>query len=94
MKTCIVTGGCGFIGSHLVEKLLSDNNKVVIIDDLSTGHIQNIKHLIKNKNLKLINKSILDPSIKKYFKKVEICIRTEKFGNSQSFQFYQAICLN
>lgn len=72
MKTCIVTGGCGFIGSHLVEKLLSDNNKVVIIDDLSTGHIQNIKHLIKNKNLKLINKSILDPSIKKYFKKVEI----------------------
>jgi len=72
MKTCIVTGGCGFIGSHLVEKLLSDDNKVVIIDDLSTGHIQNIKHLIKNKNLKLINKSILDPSIKKYFKKVEI----------------------
>ena len=72
MKTCIVTGGCGFIGSHLVEKLLSDKNKVVIIDDLSTGHIQNIKHLIKNKNLKLINKSILDPSIKKYFKKVEI----------------------
>ncbi len=38
----LVTGGCGFIGSHLVNRLLKENNKVIIIDDLSTGYIENI----------------------------------------------------
>ena len=64
MKTCIVTGGCGFIGSHLVEKLISNNQKVIVIDDLSTGHLENIKHLLGNSKLTLIKKSILDKSIK------------------------------
>ncbi len=44
----IVTGGAGFIGSHLVEKLLKQNKKVIIIDNLSTGRIENIKKF-KNK---------------------------------------------
>lgn len=42
----IVTGGAGFIGSHLVEKLLKQNKKVIIIDNLSTGRIENIKKFI------------------------------------------------
>ena len=40
----LVTGGAGFIGSHLVEKLLSKKNKVIILDNLSTGRIENIKN--------------------------------------------------
>ena len=40
------------------------------------------------------NKKHFYSILKKYFKKVEICTRTENFGNSQNFQFYQAICLN
>lgn len=72
MKTCIVTGGCGFIGSHLVEKLISNNQKVIVIDDLSTGHLENIKHLLGNSKLTLIKKSILDKSIKKYFKNINV----------------------
>ncbi len=43
-KKVVVTGGLGFIGSHLVEKL-SEDNTVVIIDDQSTGKIENVKHL-------------------------------------------------
>ena len=70
MKTCIVTGGCGFIGSHLVEKLLTNNNKIIVIDDLSTGHLNNLKKVLKHKNLTLVKKSITNPIIRKYFKNV------------------------
>jgi len=41
----LVTGGAGFIGSHLVERLLADGNSVAIIDDLSTGHLKNLHAL-------------------------------------------------
>ena len=44
----LITGGCGFIGSHLAEKLLNDGHEVYVIDDLSTGSIDNIKHLRTN----------------------------------------------
>ena len=42
MKKILITGGAGFIGSHLVEKLVK-NSKVIIIDDLSTGNIKTLK---------------------------------------------------
>ena len=44
----IVTGGAGFIGSHLVDFLIKKNHYVKIIDDLSTGQYSNIKHLPKS----------------------------------------------
>tara|TARA_B100001250_G_C19808726_1_gene794729 strand:- start:1125 stop:2051 length:927 start_codon:yes stop_codon:yes gene_type:complete len=56
-KKFIVTGGCGFIGSHLVEKLISNGFKVIVIDDLSTGKLSNLK---KNKNLKIYISKIED----------------------------------
>ena len=41
----LITGGAGFIGSHLAEELLRRGNEVLIIDDLSTGSIENVEHL-------------------------------------------------
>ena len=47
MKNVLVTGGCGFIGSHLSERLVKEGYKVTILDNLSTGRIKNIKHFKK-----------------------------------------------
>ncbi|MAY90871.1 MAG: NAD-dependent dehydratase [Rickettsiales bacterium] len=51
MKKLLITGGAGFIGSHMVDLLLEKNFKVLILDNLSTGHEKNISHLKKNPNL-------------------------------------------
>ncbi len=59
----LITGGAGFIGSHLSEELLKDNNQVTILDDFSTGSMDNISHLAKNENFKIVRGSILDEGL-------------------------------
>lgn len=66
-KNVVVTGGMGFIGSHLAEKLLEDN-EVTIIDNESTGKIENIRHLLDHKNLTVIKGSIVDLNLTEIFK--------------------------
>lgn len=65
-KKVIVTGGLGFIGSHLADRLVKDN-EVVIIDDLSTGKLENVCHLNRG-NLKVVIGSILDLDLAKLFR--------------------------
>ena len=45
MGTCVVTGGAGFLGSHLCEHLLGEGHRVICVDNLETGSLQNIEHL-------------------------------------------------
>jgi UDP-glucuronate decarboxylase len=63
MKTILVTGGAGFIGSNLCERLLLEGNRVICLDNLYTGSIENIKHLLEseNENFKFINHDIILP---------------------------------
>lgn len=57
-STVLVTGGAGFIGSNLIDVLLSQKNKVVCLDNFSTGKRENIKHLQNNGSFKLIEGDI------------------------------------
>ena len=50
----VVTGGCGFIGSHMVELLIKKNFEVIVIDNLSTGRLSNLEKLKGHKKLKLL----------------------------------------
>lgn len=61
MQTAIVAGGAGFIGSHLVRRLLNDGYRVVCIDNLKTGTSENLKGLEQNSNLQFINHDITKP---------------------------------
>ena len=56
--TAVVLGGSGFLGSHLCDALLARGQDVIAVDDLSTGRLQNIDHLINNKSFKFIQADI------------------------------------
>ena len=57
-KVAVVTGGAGFIGSHMVDLLIKKNFCVNVIDDLSGGNLDNLKHHFKNKKFKFIKKDL------------------------------------
>ena len=56
----LVTGGCGFIGSHIVDRLLAEGNEVMVIDNFSTGRPENLEHQKDNSHLKIIEADICD----------------------------------
>jgi UDP-glucose 4-epimerase len=59
----LVTGGAGFIGSHLCELLKEQGDQVIILDDLSTGRRENVQHLLGNSQVQLVEGTILDPRL-------------------------------
>jgi UDP-glucose 4-epimerase len=56
----LVTGGAGFIGSHICDALINRGDSVIVLDNLSTGNKKNIEHLLKNPQFEFIEGSILD----------------------------------
>jgi dTDP-glucose 4,6-dehydratase len=60
MSTCVVTGGAGFLGSHLCDRLLGKGHRVICIDNLDTGSLQNIQH-IHDTNFTFLNQDLTEP---------------------------------
>ncbi len=56
----VVTGGCGFIGSHMVDRLLAEGHEVRVVDNFSTGRPENLVHQIDNPNLRILEADICD----------------------------------
>ena len=61
MKNILITGGAGFVGSHLAEKLLKDGNKIFVVDSLITSSEENINHLKTNNNFLFFRHDIVEP---------------------------------
>ena len=78
MKHILVTGGAGFIGSHLVERLLNDSKRVVVIDDLSTGRLENLAAVKSNPRLRIVKS------------KISTCAELPKLAANAEFIFHLA----
>ena len=61
MKKILVTGGAGFVGSHLCERLLSEGNEVICLDNYFTGSKRNIEHLMDHHYFELVRHDITNP---------------------------------
>ena len=57
----LVTGGAGFIGSHLCEALLKEGQEVICVDNLGSGNFENVRHLTKNKKFRFIKHNVIEP---------------------------------
>ena len=63
MSGVLVTGGAGFIGSHLVDRLIAEGREVTVLDDMSTGSERNLAQHKGNERLRLVRGSVLDVSL-------------------------------
>jgi len=61
MPTSIVTGGCGFLGSHLTDHLLSQGHRVICVDNLDTGSLQNVEHVANGSDYVFVNHDLTQP---------------------------------
>ena len=61
MNKILITGGAGFLGSHLTERLLKDKNEVLVVDNFFTGSKQNLEHLLSNTKLEVMRHDVTFP---------------------------------
>jgi UDP-glucose 4-epimerase len=71
----LITGGAGFIGSHLADRLVERGDEVVLLDDLSTGSLENIAHLLERDGARFVRGSVLDhPMVSSTVRDVDVVV--------------------
>ena len=60
-KRILVTGGAGFVGSHLVDKLMIQGHEVIVVDNFFTGRKRNVEHWLTHENFELIHHDVVEP---------------------------------
>jgi UDP-glucuronate decarboxylase len=60
-KRILVTGGAGFMGSHLCDRLIREGHEVICLDNFFTGRRENISHLLKNPRFELLRHDVINP---------------------------------
>ena len=71
MENILITGGAGFIGSHLVDRLAKNKFEITVIDNLKSGSLKNIENHIKNNRIEFIHSDIIEDEIENYFKNID-----------------------
>ena len=61
MKRILVTGGAGFLGSHLCERLINEGHEVICLDNFFTGNKRNVAHLLNNSNFEIMRHDVIHP---------------------------------
>ncbi|MGE3340288.1 MAG: NAD-dependent epimerase/dehydratase family protein, partial [Alphaproteobacteria bacterium] len=59
----LITGGCGFVGSHLAERLLADGHDVIVLDDLSTGSLANVAGFRDHARFRCVTDSVTNDAV-------------------------------
>lgn len=86
MKTILITGGAGFIGSHLCERYFKAGHKIICLDNLqTTGSTKNIEHLLNKKNFKFIKHDIVRPI--NFKEKIDWIFNSACSGSPTSYQY-------
>ncbi|PIU21166.1 MAG: epimerase [Candidatus Diapherotrites archaeon CG08_land_8_20_14_0_20_34_12] len=86
MKTNLITGGAGFIGSHLCDYLIEKGQRVIAVDNLISGNRKNIEHLLKNKNFCFIEHDVCKPL--KIEKKIDFIYNLASPASPADFEDY------
>jgi UDP-glucose 4-epimerase len=74
-STFLVTGGAGFIGSHLTDSLVADHHRVIVLDDLSTGSRANLAASLASGRVELVEGSVLDPdAVEECVARADVCV--------------------
>lgn len=82
-KLVVITGGAGFIGSHLCDRLIREGFKVICIDNLATGSLKNVKHLFGDRNFRFIKHNVT-----KYIKikeRVNFCLHFASLASPEDY---------
>ena len=84
----MVTGGAGFIGSHLCDFLLAKKHQLTCVDNLITGRVKNIKHLLKNPSFKFIKMDVSTSKFKKFSAPLEVIFHLASPASPVDYQNY------